>query len=244
VVDNHLMTPIVHNYSFAIGKTLHWDTSDNKDHYLKNLKDPVQYQRLARLGFLDTQIDYQFNSHGFRTAEFDCPIDVVCFGCSFTMGTGVHAQDTWPSQLQSLTGMSVANLGHAGSSNDTAFRFAAHYLKLLKPKYACWKQTGMHRIELLDDHQSISLNIIATDTNNPCTNDYYIKTWIDSPSNQKLNLLKNTLAFENLCAQQQVKPIVLPRNTIFSDRAARDLMHPGVEVYKKLAKQVVVLLGQ
>ena len=238
------MTPLIHNYSSAAGDTVYWDTSDSEETYLKNIQDPINRQRLQALGFLNTPIPYRFNSHGFRTAEFDRPVDIVCFGCSFTMGTGVQESDTWPSQLQQLSGRPVVNLGHAGSSNDTAFRFANYYLELLKPKYAIWQQTDMHRIELLDDQQPVSLNIIASDNKNPCANDYYIKTWFTSSSNQQLNLLKNTLAFKQLCTSLNIMPIVLSRQSVPTGRSARDLMHPGATVYKTLAKHVVELLGQ
>jgi lysophospholipase L1-like esterase len=237
------MTPIVHNYSHAAGKTVNWDTSDSEMTYLKNIQDSVRLNRLQELDFYNVPIQYQFNSHGFRSAEFDHPAEIVCFGCSFTMGTGVHAQDTWPSQLQLLTGLTVANLGHAGSSNDTAFRLANHYLKWLKPKYAIWQQIDMHRLELLDDLRLESLNILATDTHNPCADDYYVKTWFSSPSNQELNLLKNTMALKQLCDSLQIQLIVVPRKNIPKDHSARDLMHPGAAAYKTLAKQVVSLLG-
>ena len=187
------MTPIIHNYSKLAGRTLHWDTTDNKEWYFKNKQNLEFRHRLAELDFLDITIDYRYNSHGFRTAEFDQQFDAVCFGCSFTMGTGVHACDTWPEQLATLTGLRVANLGHAGSSNDTAVRFALHYLKLFRPRYAIWLQTDMHRVELLDDLIPMSLNIMATDTQNPCADDYFIKTWFTSASNQQLNLQKNTV---------------------------------------------------
>jgi hypothetical protein len=238
------MTPVVHNYSSLAGCTVYWDTSDSEENYLKNIQNPKKRQRLQDLGFLDVPILYRFNSHGFRGAEFDQPIDIVCFGCSFTMGTGLHEQDTWPSQLQQLSGKIVANLGHAGSSNDTAFRLAEYYLKLLKPKYAVWQQTDIHRIELLDEHIPVSLNIIATDAQNPCADDYYFKTWTSSPVNQKLNALKNTLAFEQLCDSLKIKSIIFPRKNMLDNYSARDLMHPGVESCKKLAKQVLDLLGQ
>jgi lysophospholipase L1-like esterase len=238
------MTPIIHNYSRLAGRTVHWDTTDNQELYLKNIQDPALRQRLDDLGFLNTPIDYQYNSHGFRTAEFDQEFDLVCFGCSFTMGTGVRAEDTWPEQLATLTGLKVANLGHAGSSNDTAVRFALHYLKSLRPRYAVWLQTDMHRIELLDD--SVSLNIIASDTRNPCADDYFIKAWFTSTINQELNLQKNTLAFEQLCQQQNIQSIIIPRdNTMdrpFPRGDARDLLHPGADAYKKLAQHIAGLV--
>lgn len=241
------MIPLIHNYSNVAGKIVGWDTSDSQPWFTKNLNNTDTRQRLSQLGFIDTPIQYQFNSHGFRTAEFDQPFDVVCFGCSFTMGTGIHARDSWPSQLQELTGLKIANLGHAGSSNDTAFRYAAHYLKLLRPRYAIWLQTDMHRIELIDDSNHVNMNIIASDTHNPCANDYFIKVWFSSESNQRLNLQKNTLAFQHLCKALQIKPVVLTRDQIpphppFPYGQARDLTHPGADTYRKLAEQVVPML--
>lgn len=237
------MTPVVHNYSGVAGKTVLWDTSDNEQTYLKNIQDPKKQQQLAELGFIDNPIKYQFNRDGFRTAEFDRLFDVVCFGCSFTMGTGVSVDATWPSQLAGLTGLSIANLGHAGSSNDTAFRLAWHYLKQLQPQYAIWQQTDRHRLELLDDDRSISLNILAGDTKNPCADDYFIKTWFVSDSNQQLNLEKNTRAFEQLCNSLDIKCVIIPRELVKTDQCARDLVHPGAEGYASLAKQIVPLLG-
>jgi lysophospholipase L1-like esterase len=240
------MTPVTHNYSRLAGQTVHWDTTDNKDWYFKNTQNIEARHRLAELGFLDTEIKYTYNSHGFRTAEFDQQFDVACFGCSFTMGTGVHGQDTWPEQLSALTGLHVANLGHAGSSNDTAVRFALHYLKLLRPKYAVWLQTDMHRIELMDDSVPLSLNIMASDTRNPCADDYFIKTWFTSPTNQQLNLQKNTLAFEQLCSLLDIESVIVPRDNSmdrpFPNGGARDLLHPGPDAYKKLAQQVAGLV--
>ena len=233
------MTPLISNYSRLAGKTVAWDTSDSAKVFLQNTQNPHTRQLLESLGFLNTPVEYKFNSHGFRTAEFDQQCDVVCFGCSFTMGTGVHDKDTWPSRLQ------VVNLGHAGSSNDTAFRYAQHYLPLLRPKHAIWLQTDMHRLELVDDAATVNLNIIAGDTKNPCANDYFIKVWFSSETNQLLNLQKNTLAFGSLCDSLNIKRVLLPRDTLRARQPfshARDLIHPGAESYKIIAGQVANLI--
>lgn len=242
------MTPLIHNYSHKAGKVYNWDTSDTQESWNKNISVPELKQKLTDLGFVDRAITYEFNSHGFRTSEFDQQFDVVCFGCSYTMGTGVFAEDTWPAQLESLTGLRTANLGHAGSSNDTAFRFASHYLPALRPRYAIWLQTDRHRIELLDDTNSIAYNILATDQRNPCANDFFTKTWFVNDSNQQLNLEKNTLAFRHLCHELDIKPLILSREQVpshglypFSD--ARDLTHPGAESYAGLAKHMAELIS-
>ena len=234
-----MIKKIIHNYSTQAGKILHWDTSDSESQYLKNIQNPESYQQLLNLGFLNTQIDYQYNSHGFRTFEFDRKFEVVCFGDSFTMGTGIHAKDTWPAQFSVITGLTVANLGHAGSSNDTAVRMALHYLPLLRPQYAIWVQTDMHRIELLDDSIPLSLNILAGDTTNPCANDEFIKIWFTSETNQQLLQQKNTLAFEMLCRLENIIPIIIPRNEMPIIDYARDLMHSGRLSYQQLAQTII-----
>lgn len=237
------MIPLIHNYSNLAGKTVDWDTADSQQKFQANLNDPDKKQRLAELGYLDRPITYQFNSQGFRGAEFVSPTDVVCFGCSYTMGTGVHVENAWPNQLANMTGMTVINLGHAGSSNDTAFRFARHYLPQLRPRWAVWLQTDMHRLELLDESINTSLNILATDTKNPCADDRFIKTWFSSAVNQQLNLEKNTMAFQYLCDSLQIKHLVMPRTSMMSDKCGRDLSHPGPDVHQQLAKHVFEQLG-
>lgn len=235
---------IAHNYSDLAGKTVLWDTSDSQENFEKNCANPATRKRLQELGYLDQPIEYVFNSHGFRTHEFDQPIDAVCFGCSFTMGTGVAAQDTWPVQLETLTGLQVANLGHSGSSNDTAFRFARHYLPVLKPRHAIWLQTDSHRLELMESGRSTSLNIMAGDTANPCANDYFIRHWFAEDANQTLNLNKNTMAFQYLCHSLGIKSVILGRDQVPTESfgQARDLAHPGTVFYADLAARIAALL--
>jgi len=232
------MTLLVHNYSSVAGQTVYWDTSDSESAYLKNIQCPEKKQQLQDLNFVDVKIEYKFNQDGFRTHDLNQSFDIVCFGCSFTMGTGVHAIDTWPGQLELVTGLKIANLGHAGSSNDTAFRFAAHYLKKIKPQYAIWLQTDNHRLELLDDYIPLSQNILASDSSNPYANDAFIKTWFSSSSNQLLNCQKNTLAFKQLCNDLDITHLILPRRQIFKIDHARDLQHPGKKSYERLADHV------
>lgn len=242
------MTPLIHNYSHLAGQTTYWDTSDSKEIFEKNCKDPQKLKILQEHGFVEHPVLYRFNSHGFRTSEFDRPADIVCFGCSFTMGTGVHEEHTWPSQLADRSGMTVLNLGHAGSSNDTAFRFAQHYLADLRPKIAIWLQTDKHRIELLDDHIPNSQNFLIAQTQLATENDYFLKTWFSSYSNQELNLSKNTLAFKYLCHELNVSCMIIPRNKISNDFSARDFQHPGAKaqgtmanwIYNQLVSQHIV----
>ena len=101
---------------------------------------------------------------------------------------------------------------------------------------------------MLDDSIPLSMNIIGTDTRNPCADDYFIKTWFSSDSNQVLNQQKNTQAFQYLCHSLGIKSVVLPRESVpmhgpFPRGNARDLCHPGGEIYAVIAQQVQDLLG-
>jgi hypothetical protein len=154
------------------------------------------------------------------------------------MGTGVQESDTWPGQLQKLSGMTVANLGHAGSSNDTAFRFANYYLSQLKPQFAVWLQTDNHRLELLDDYFPLSYNILANDSNNLFARDKFIKTWFSSSSNELLNCQKNTLAFKQLCNDLGIPYLIMPRYLVSRLDLSRDIVHPGKKSYQHLAEYV------
>ncbi len=226
-----------HNYNWAANSEQLWDTSDSEQRYLSNLS------KLQQLNFDPEPITYKFNSHGFRGTEFES-IDIIALGCSFTMGCGVAEQHSWPSQLAEITKLNVANLGHSGSSNDTAFRFAKHYIGLLKPKFLCWLQTDKHRLEIIDDSQRIVTNLMANDvSNNFYGNDNFVKQWFSSTSNQDLNLDKNTLAIQQLCSSAGIHFSAIKRSEIKTLDLARDLMHPGKQSYKHIAEQFARQLG-
>ena len=232
------MNLVPHNYHWAINKTILWDTSDSESAYHSNLANPRTKIQLAQLGYIDNPILYKLNSHGFRTLEFAQSFDAVCFGCSFTMGTGLHETDTWPSQLTQLSSICTANLGHAGSSNDTAYRMAQHYLPLIKPKYAFWLQTDRNRIEILNDTANSSTNILANDQSNKFYhNDNAIKEWFASTTNQDLNFEKNTRAFNHLCNELNIICVNFSRDTVEHLDVARDLQHPGIKTNRAIAEK-------
>lgn len=236
------MTTPPHNYWWAMGETVWWDTSDSEKTFIEHVAQPATKKILQDLQYIDRPIAYSFNSHGFRTAEFASP-QAVCFGCSFTMGTGLRQEHTWPQQFQTLTGISVANLAHAGSSNDTALRMALHYLPLLKPRYALWLQTDQRRVEILDDAANVSVNLMANDhSNTHYGKDQWVRQWFASESNQKINVEKNTRAFRNLCNELDIVCIILPRDALVTIDLARDLKHPGTQSNLAMAKKFQSLI--
>jgi hypothetical protein len=107
--------------------TAFWSSSDSEEKFKKN---PVA-------GYTETSIVYKYNSHGYRTKEFDFNLtdsNILCFGCSHTEGIGVREEDTWPSKLQDkFPNHTVYNLGDAGASGDTVTRILLNSCSIFKP---------------------------------------------------------------------------------------------------------------
>ena len=62
-------------------------------------------------------LDYGIRSNGGPDAKVE-PGGVLAVGSSFTVGSGVRDVETWPAQLQQLTGWNVNNAGEGGYQAD------------------------------------------------------------------------------------------------------------------------------
>jgi len=60
----------------------------------------------------------------------DC--DIACFGCSQTFGSFLEYDESWPAQLQKMTGRSIKNYGVEGSNINEITAFVDHYIKNYK----------------------------------------------------------------------------------------------------------------
>jgi hypothetical protein len=58
--------------------------------------------------------------------------DIACFGCSQTFGSFLEYDESWPAQLQKITGKSVKNYGVSGSNINEITSFVDHYVKNYK----------------------------------------------------------------------------------------------------------------
>lgn len=96
--------------------------------------------------YYDKDIEYKYNSWGYRTKEFSELSDeyVLVFGCSFTEGIGLHYDDIWATKLSKKLNIDVFNLGIGGSGPDIVFYntilFQNFVLKNNKlPKYVIYQ---------------------------------------------------------------------------------------------------------
>jgi hypothetical protein len=135
------------NYGLT-NKKLYFHSTDYEELYLKNKKEkgPDWY-------YYDNEIEYKFNSWGYRAKEFDDLDDdyLLTFGCSYTEGVGLHYDDMWSTKLSKTLDLDIFNLGAGGTSPDfqmyNTILFFNHVLKLNKlPKLVVYQWPEIHRI--------------------------------------------------------------------------------------------------
>ena len=170
--------------------TRYWCGSDSEENFKKN----------PRPGYTSTSIVYKFNSYGYRTKEFELNSDkksILCLGCSFTYGTGVNYEDSWPSHIETqFSEYNVYNLGIPGSSGDTITRLLTNIEDLLKPVMVLILWPEIQRYEIYYKNKII-------DVSSKDKNAYTPTTLIDShfealkQKNQAIiNLLKNKFNYQ------------------------------------------------
>jgi len=78
-------------------------------------------------------LDYGFRSNGGADAKV-LPGGVLALGSSFTAGSGVNDDQSWPAHLQQLTGWNVKNAGQGGYQADQIVLLAEQLLPLIRPQ--------------------------------------------------------------------------------------------------------------
>lgn len=108
-------------------QTVYWRAPDSEENFRKK----------PTAGYTETSITYSYNSHGFRTKEFDRSSTknrVFFIGCSFTEGIGLRSEDTWASKVESaFPEHDCYNLGFGGQSSDYCARVLYNLVTPLYP---------------------------------------------------------------------------------------------------------------
>jgi hypothetical protein len=106
----------------------------------KTLNRAVQYD--SRLGwrlksFLTMPgfhtLDYGFRSNGGARSKAQ-PGGVLALGSSFTAGSEVNDDETWPAHLEQITGWNVNNAGNGGFVADQIIMYGEQLLPIIRPE--------------------------------------------------------------------------------------------------------------
>lgn len=98
-------------------------------------------------------VEYNYNSRGYRDAEWPEDLDNViwCFGDSFTAGIGVPFSHTWPQILSRLTERRTINVSIDGASNNWIARKLQELSREIQPQTVIIQWSFAHRREAQGD---------------------------------------------------------------------------------------------
>jgi hypothetical protein len=194
-------------------------------------------------------IDYQYNSRGFRGSEWPSNLDNVywCIGDSFTNGIGSPYTHTWPCLLSNKLNITTLNVSLDGASNEWITRKIIELLEI-KPKYIIVQWSYAHRREAdnnLPDEDRRMFVRWSSDT----TTEQDIQNTLDCINLVEFNKEKTTIIHTFI-------PKNIPRNyrTIFKDTIdnmninivwfdqldyARDYHHYDIKTSTDLVEKIV-----
>lgn len=228
-------------------QTLKWYPSDTEELYQQNLADPKQRADLERFGWIDADITYNINSHGFRAEEFDQRQNFVTLGCSLAQGTGLPVHQSWSAQVAQEFGIHNWNLGVPGSSADSCYRIAQYYLPILKPDFVVMLEPEPSRLEIFQEDK-INPYVFRAKNKTPETKTWldskWMKTWLTDQRNLDLHAEKNACSIAYICAQLGIDFYFFANRSLFDvlnpyPNFARDLQHPGTVVSGLFAQKVI-----
>jgi len=226
---------------------LDWLPTDTKESFEKMMQDPAHREYFSNLGWdkLGT-ITYKINSYGFRSEEFEIGSDsIVALGCSYTHGTGLPIEATWPSLVGKHLGLKVYNLAWGGTSADTCFMVGQYWIPVLKPKLVVMAAPPKDRIDitLATGHPEFQTILPAT-TVGEFGSDNFIKHWFANERNGQLNNAKNKLAVKALSNNLGIPCLTYNAHDWFAKSReevgyARDYMHAGPRGHEILAERII-----
>lgn len=215
-------------------QTLRWHGFDSKELFETNLEKKSEQLKLHGWSSI-SQIDYKFNSYGFRSDEFLQSDNVVSLGCSFTLGTGIAQYLTWSNIVSKTLGLANFNLAVDGGSADCCFRMAANWIPQLKPKIVLYQSPDSSRVEWFDGKSDRPHNMMATTDNQSL----FYKEWIVNERNLELNHLKNLYAIQHLAESHGAQFIHISLNNVIRFDSARDLGHYGPKTHTAVANSII-----
>lgn len=216
-----------------------------------------QKKQLKFYGWWDNSTDqlvdvwYKTNKQGFRDTHFSDAPGIACFGCSHTYGSGIHANQSWPSQLAELTGETTYNLGTPACSLETSIWYALNFLDEDLPNLTAiavlLPPMGRTHVAMVqDDFYLVSTmrTELLEKTSSELDADT-INKYIDIiTSTSQINYDMHIKTLELIAKARGIPLVVTQLSEISPSDWARDMIHTGPQTQLDIAKLTMQKLGK
>ncbi len=210
-------------------KVLKWCPMDTEELYQYNISNNKSL--MEKLNWIDNDITYSFNEHGFRSDSFEKHCTILTNGCSQTMGIGLPLEDMWSKQIANHYNTNYHNLAVAGSDFQHLAQRSAYWLPIIKPKIYILKEPPADRFNFWND-ENFEVST-AHYTEKELLKQRTLVDIVSNEANTEWYRYSSLTLIENLCKQLDIKLIVIPTTRIHPNNnesetdLARDLEHHG-----------------
>ena len=181
---------------------MNWIGTDRPDNQRWQL-DPAFRPIWLESGWTeDTVIEYQFNSGGFRTEEFDQSRRIMILGSSPTVGVGLRRSQTWSELLSKKINQPVWNLATGTGCSDTMYRVCKNYISQLNISMVIEVGGEKDAFEIYFQNRWQIINSSEYDAISSLKS--LVHSWYADTENLKINQEKNTEASQWICHQNNV----------------------------------------
>lgn len=215
-------------------QTVKWCPSDTLEAFRKNAINPDTRKLLELNGWLDKDITYTFNEHGYRCDSFDLPCEILFTGCSQTMGIGLPLDVLWASRVAEHLKIPYHNIACAGTDWQHVSQRLVYWLPILKPKTVVLKYPPEMRFNWWDQETVVSTCEFDEEELMSCRiNESRPLIDITEYSNSKWYLYSMSEFIRQLCKKSNINLITVPAGRLNHDNEnsqqdlARDLDHYG-----------------
>jgi hypothetical protein len=208
----------------------------------------LELPRRSLVGHLDIG---RLQGEELRDDIGDC--DIACFGCSQTWGSSLEYEESWPSQLQKITGRSVKNLGVGGSNNNEIMAFADYYINNYKSDVILIYLPHSYRRQLIMDGKVLNLSTVSEKNRELLLNgeEHSIASLSGELYERLENMSKKSKVYfgtyqtteDNLYRKTPLKKYMFPFLQGDNYPKASDNLHHGAEFNREFAKMLVDFLS-
>jgi len=242
------MNSIAIKDNFNANKVMQWHSGDTEENW-KRCR--------SRFGsdwyYYDKDIEYKFNRLGYRSPDNVADKFFLAYGCSHTMGVGLHVDDTYCELLSKDLNLSYLNFGMPGSGQNLLWANNVLWNKNsdLVPKFVILQWPEVERLTTWTDNRFNFF--LPNHAGDKYTSKHEQRMFHNMLASEDYMDMQAHMYFEstNLLWQQRGIPVVnftlsakvgnlfdihcFKGWTADETLAARDLLHPGVTHNKAFA---------